>query len=147
MSGTPEKQHVHLKSYDGVETFTNNKSVMAKCSEYFRKLFKIPEALENLQQHGFNTALDEKPTMDEVVRVIKGLKDGKTPGGDEIPVDVWKYSGANVSNRLHRWMTKIWEDGHLPQSWKDVSIVTIYQKMSDVYIFFPQPARSLLGSY
>ena len=61
-----------------------------------------PEVLENIQKRKVNTALDEKPTMDEVVGAIKGLKDAKTPGGDGISAEVWKYGGANLSNRIHR---------------------------------------------
>ena len=59
--------------------------------------------------------------MDEMVRAIKGLKDEKAPGGDGIPADVWKYGGANLSNRLHRWIIKIWEEDHVPQAWKDAN--------------------------
>ena len=44
--------------------------------------------------------------MDEMVRAIKGLKDEKAPGGDGIPEEVWKYGGANLSNRLHQWLSK-----------------------------------------
>ena len=44
--------------------------------------------------------------MDEMVRAIKGLKDGKAPGEDGIPEEVWKYGVANLSNKLHRWITK-----------------------------------------
>ena len=84
--------------------------------------------LENIQKRSVNTALDEKPTMDEMVRAIKGLKDGKALRGDGTPAEVWKYGGANLSNRLHRWIIKIWEEGHVPQSWKDANIVTIYKK-------------------
>ena len=92
--------------------------------------------------------------MDEMVRAIKGLKGGKAPGGDGIPSEVWKYGGVNLSNRLHRWIIKVWEEGHVPQAWKDANIVTIYKKgteqnvvITEVYLFFLQPARSLLGSY
>ena len=87
-----------------------------------------PEVMENIQKRSVNTALDEKPTMDEMVRAIKGLKDGKAPGGDGIPAEPWKYGGANLSNRLHRWIIKVWEEGHVPQAWKDTNIVTIYKK-------------------
>ena len=84
--------------------------------------------LENIQKHSINTALDEKPTMDEIVIVIKGLKDEKAPGGDGIQAEVWKYRGCNLSNRMNRWIIKIWEEGHIPQAWKDAIIVTIYKK-------------------
>ena len=61
-----------------------------------------PEVLENIQKRSVNIALDEKPTMDELVRAIKELKDGKAPGRDGILAEVWKYGGGNLSNRLHR---------------------------------------------
>ena len=66
--------------------------------------------------------------MDEMVRAINGLKDGKAPGGDIIPTEVLKYGGANLSNLLHRCVSKIWEEGHVSQASKDASIVTIYKK-------------------
>ena len=66
--------------------------------------------------------------MDEMVRAINGLKDGKSPGGDGISAEVWKYGGTNLSNSLHRWIIKVWEEGHVPQAWKDDNIVTIYKK-------------------
>ena len=99
----------------------------------FNKLLNFPgdiepEALENIQNRNVNTALDEKPTMDEMVRATKGLKDGKAPGGDEIPAELWKYGEANLSNRLHRWSIKIWEEDHVPQAWKDANIATIHKK-------------------
>ena len=69
-------------------------------AEYYRDIHEL-ECL--------NTALDEKPTMDEMVRAIKGLKYEKAPGGDGIPAEVWKYGGANLSNKLHRLIIKVWE--------------------------------------
>ena len=73
---------------------------MARWSEYFQKILNVPgyiepEVLENIQKRSVNTALDEKRTMDQMVRAIKGLNDGKAPGGDRLPAEVWKYRGAN----------------------------------------------------
>ena len=81
--GPQTKQPVHLKSSDGSEMFTDSKIVMARWSEYFQKLLNIPgdiepEVLENIQKRSVNTALDEKPTMDEMVRAIKGTKRWKS---------------------------------------------------------------------
>ena len=69
--GPQTKQHVHLKSSDGLEIFT-----MARWSEYFQKLLNFSgdiehEVLENIQKP---SVLDEKPIMDEMVRAIKGLR-------------------------------------------------------------------------
>ena len=33
-------------------------------------------------------------------KAIAGLKDGKAPGGDGIPAEVWKHGGDNLFSRL-----------------------------------------------
>ena len=131
--GPQTKQHVHLKSPNGLETFTNSKGVMARWNEYFQKLLNVPggiepEVLENIQKRSVNTVLDEKPTMYEVVRAIKGLKRWKSTRWRRNSSRSMEIRGANLSNRLHRWIIKIWEEGHVPQAWKDANIVTIYKK-------------------
>ena len=108
--GPLTNQPVHLKSFDGLEIFADSKSVMARWSEYFQKLLNVPGdiepgVLENIQNRSVNIALDEKLTMDEMVMAIKGLKDGKALGGDGI--SFMENGGANLSNRLHRWIIKI----------------------------------------
>ena len=46
MWGPQTKQHVHLKSSAGLETFTYSKSVIARWSEYFQKLLNVPGDIE-----------------------------------------------------------------------------------------------------
>ena len=66
--------------------------------------------------------------MEEMARAIAGLKDGKAPGGDGIPAEVWKHGGDHLFSRLHQLITNAWETGSVPQAGKDASIVTIYKK-------------------
>ncbi|KAK2150129.1 hypothetical protein NP493_2854g00014 [Ridgeia piscesae] len=66
--------------------------------------------------------------MDEIARAISCLNDGKARGGDGIPKEVWKHGVNNLFSRLHQLITKAWEVGSVPQSWKGASIVTIYKK-------------------
>ena len=118
---------------DGTETFSDSKRVMARWSEHFQKLLNVPgdidhEALDNIPQRITKTSLDEIPTMDEMARAIAGLNDGKEPGGDGIPAEVWKHGGDNLFSRLHQLITNAWEVGSVPQAWKDASTVTIYKK-------------------
>ncbi|KAK2175236.1 hypothetical protein NP493_739g02016 [Ridgeia piscesae] len=47
--------------------------------------------------------------MDWMARAIACLKDGKAPGGDGIPAEVWKHGGDNLFSRLHQLITNAWE--------------------------------------
>ena len=85
--GSKKKGPVQLKSTDGMETFSDSKRVVARWSKHH-------EALDNIPQRIIKTSLDEIPTMDEMARAIAGLKDGKAPGGDGIPAEVWKHGGV-----------------------------------------------------
>ena len=84
--GSKKKRPVHLKSTDGMETFSDSKRIVARWSEPFQKLLSVPgdidhEALDNIPQRITKTSLDEIPTMAEMARAIASLKDGKAPGG------------------------------------------------------------------
>ncbi len=130
--GPKKKGSVHLKSTDGMQTFSD-KRVVARWSEHFQKLLNVPgdinhEALDNIPQRITKTCLDEIPTMDEMARAIAGLKDDKAPGEDGIPAEVWKHGGDNLFSRLHQLITNAWEVGSIAQAWKGASIVTIYKK-------------------
>ena len=91
-----KKGPVQLKSTDGMETFSDSKRVVARWSEHFQKVLNVPgdidhEALDNILQHIIKTSLDEILAMDEMARANAGPKDGKAPGGDGIPAEVWKH--------------------------------------------------------
>ena len=131
--GHNKKRPVQLKSTDGMETFSESKRVVARWSEHFQKLLNVPgdidhEALDNIPQRITKTSLDEIPTMDEMARAIAGLKDGKAPGGDGIPAEVWQHGGDNLFSRVHQLITNAWETGSVPPAWKDSSIITFYKK-------------------
>ena len=36
--------------------------------------------------------------------------------------------GGQIVQQTHRWIVKIWEEGHVPQAWRNANIVTIYKK-------------------
>ena len=93
---------------------------MARWSEFFQNLLNIPgdrepEALEIIQQRRVNTALDEQPTVDEMVRALRVLNYGKAPRGDEFQQ---KYGNTvePICMLLHRGILKIWEECHVPQA-------------------------------
>ena len=77
-----------------METFSDSKRVVARCSEHFQKLLNVPgdidhEALDNISQRIIKTTLDEITTIDAMSKAIADLKYVKAPGGDGIPAEVW----------------------------------------------------------
>ena len=132
MWGPKIKGPIHLKSTDGMETFSDSKRFVARWREHFQKLLNVRgdinhEALDNIPQRITKTSFNEIPTMDEMARAIACLKDGKAPGGDGIPAEIRKHGGDNLISRLNQLITNAWEVGSVPQAWKDASIVTIYK--------------------
>ena len=112
--GTQEEGTCPLKSTDGMETFSDSKIVVARWSKHFKKLLSVPgdidhEALDKIPQYITKTSLEEIPSMAEMARASTGLKDGKAPGGDGIPAEVWKHEGDNLFSRLHQLITNAWE--------------------------------------
>ena len=70
MWGPKKKGPVHLKSTEGMETFSDSKRVVETWSEHFHKVLNVPgdidhKALDNIPQRITKTSLDEIPTMAE----------------------------------------------------------------------------------
>src|SRR5207247_7711911 len=84
--------------------------------------------LDAIEQKPEHANLDTPPTLEEVHAAIKAMRNGKTPGQDAIPAEVYKNGGCALVQRLHDLFLKIWQDGDVPQDFKDATIVTIYKK-------------------
>jgi len=66
-----------------------------------------------------------------VKKAIDQLSKGKAAGADSIPVEIYKEGGDEVIRRLLQLYVKIWEDGEVPQDFKDALIVHIYKRKGD----------------
>ena len=59
------------------------------------------------------------------------LPSSRAPGADSIPAEIYKEGGDEVIRRLLQLYVKIWEDGEVPQDFKDALIVHIYKRKGD----------------
>ncbi|XP_076301689.1 uncharacterized protein LOC143219703 [Lasioglossum baleicum] len=64
----------------------------------------------------------------EIIRVVKGLKDGKAAGGDGIPNEIWKHGGSEVQEELWRICNRVWRGGGWPEDWAEGVVVPIAKK-------------------
>ena len=72
--------------------------------------------------------LDETPTLDEVTKACRSLKNGKAAGPDGLPGEVFKYADPTVIESLHALIALFWTSEHIPKSWKDPIITMIYKR-------------------
>ena len=71
--------------------------------------------------------LEDPPIYEEIRKVTKWLKVGKSPGIDGIPAEVYQHRGEAVLNKLQDLFTDCWEKGTLPQDPRDAVIVSLYR--------------------
>jgi len=69
-----------------------------------------------------------EPRAFEVELAIEKLKNHKSPGTDQIPVELIKAGGRTICGEIHKLIISIWNKEELPDEWKELNIVPIYKK-------------------
>ena len=87
-------------------------------------LAKIPQADVKLE-------LDDPPTREKIRKATMQLKLGKSPGIDGIPAEVYQHRGEAVLDKLQDLFTNCWENGTLPQDFRDAVIVSLYKNKGE----------------
>ena len=70
---------------------------------------------------------EDEPTLDEVQKAIRKLKNGRAARPDGIPLELLKYAEEPVSRALHELFHKVWTAGRVPIKWKEGVIVSLYK--------------------
>jgi hypothetical protein len=66
------------------------------------------------------------PTLQETLGVIRNLKNNRAPGKDSVTLELMKYGGRKLWNRIHQLVKTIWETEQMPQEWDTTIICPIY---------------------
>lgn len=70
----------------------------------------------------------EKPTKEEVFQIIDRGKNGKVPGNDGISMEVIKYCGKMLKEKIHTLIAEIWTKERIPTVWETGIIIPIHKK-------------------
>lgn len=72
--------------------------------------------------------LDAVPTRLEVREAVRSLQNGRSPGEDGIPAEVFKHGGELMMERLNDLIVRIWHEEAVPDQLKNAVVVTIFKK-------------------
>ena len=118
-------------SADG-NLLTARQDILKRWGEHFKDVLNRESNVEmdminNLPQRPMIDSLAQAPSLAEVKTSIKQLSNGKAPGEDGIPGDIFKCGGGVLAQKLTELLLTIWNSGTVPQQFKDATIVYIYK--------------------
>ena len=118
-----------IKSTDGTVLITEQK-VIERWENYFRELLNRAEPEEPLEGQEYQRAEVEDviPTLEEVRKAMKSMKNSKAPGEDNLTAELFKSGGECLERKMTRLVQKIWRNERIPQSWSVGIIIPLHKK-------------------
>lgn len=118
-----------FKRIDG-SVATSDKENCQLLADYFKSLLNGEEpgerlGAENISQENPDS---QPPTLNEIKRIIKELKNNKAPGEDGIIAEMWKFGGEITAKTIHHVIEEIWKTGRIPDDWKCALIHPLHKK-------------------
>ena len=103
-------------------------SILAWWKNHFSQLLSIHE-VNDVRQTDIHTAelLVPEPRALEVELAIEKPNSHKSPGTDQIPVNLIKSEGRTVHYEIYK-LISIWNKDELPEEWKELIIAPICKK-------------------
>ena len=104
-------------------------SILAGWRNYFSQLLNV-HGVNDVRQTEIHTAepLVPEPSACEVELAIEKLKSHKSPGIDQIPVELIKAGSGTIRSDIHKFTIYIWNKEELSEEWKELIIVRFYKK-------------------
>ncbi|KAI8493246.1 hypothetical protein Bbelb_292500 [Branchiostoma belcheri] len=131
-----------LQAADGTTTLTEDQAILQRWQEHFQTLLNRPstasdDLLCKVPQHPVRHWMSVPPSYAEFQKALKLMKAGKSPGPDNIPLELISQGGLAVKTRLFTLILRMWETKAVPADLKDATIITIFKKGD----------RSVCGNY
>ena len=94
--------------------------------------------LEELPQFPTVHEMDVPPTLEEVKKAIESLKNGKTPGPDGIPGEIFKCGDEDLCHAILSIFQRCWQTIEVPKQWLHAIVTTLYKRKGE---------QSICGNY
>nr|VZI28741.1 unnamed protein product [Spirometra erinaceieuropaei] len=148
--GPPTEGTAPLLSADGSTLLTEKTQILQRWAEHFRGVLNRPSviseaAIARLPQVATNADLDLPPSLQETIRAVQQLSNGKAPGSDAIPAEVYKHGGPLLMDHLTALFQEMWRQGEVPQDFKDATIVHLYKRKGNRQVCDNHRGISLLN--
>ena len=127
------KQVDNVKDKNG-KLLTKENDVKTRWKEHFQEVLNRPEPahpaeidtdLEEAQKLEIDTAA---PTKEEIRHVLKGMKNGKSPGIDNITGELLRADMETATDQIHKITSMVWSKEQTPDDWRKGLIIKLAKK-------------------
>uniref|UniRef100_A0A2C9LNM3 Reverse transcriptase domain-containing protein n=1 Tax=Biomphalaria glabrata TaxID=6526 RepID=A0A2C9LNM3_BIOGL len=144
----PKESSSPIFSSDGNKLLTDKEDILVRWAEHFSTVLNCPssisaEAIARLEQVPINHSLTDPPRLNKVMTAISNLSNGKAPGLDSIPAEIYSLGSSEVTAKLTEIYQIMWEQKKLPQEFKDASI-HLYKRKGNRQLYDNHCGISLL---
>lgn len=110
---------------------TNTKNNCEILANYFTTLLNCAAPSERLRFVSPVPNPDSlPPSYEEIVDIIKSLKNNSAPGEDGLITEVWKLDHEHITPKIYRIILDIWTTERIPTEWKSALIHPLHKKGS-----------------
>ena len=105
-------------------------AIVNRWTEYCQELYNHPlnPDINILQRNNLDQDDDLPILKDEVINAIKSLKDGKSPGNDNISSELLKHVGDAIVNVFTELCQKAWSMKKWPAQWTQSLVIPVPKK-------------------
>ena len=96
--------------------------------QYYEKLWNTTNLHELQLEHNSTDYLHASVTLDELEKVLKLTKNGKSPGQDNINSELYKYAPEEFKVSLLQFLNHIYRENRIPNEWRNTVITPIFKK-------------------
>lgn len=120
------------KDKDGNLVGTKEK-ITERWAEYFQELLSTQQInsenryVEQIYREEENLS-NEVPKEEEILEVIRGLKNNRSAGEDGNQAEMIKYGGRKLHEMIVKLIQEIWKNEDMPKSWRVALICPIHKK-------------------
>ena len=130
------KQSTAVMDKEG-NTLSKKKDIQERWTEHFKEILNRdtpsnPITIADVEELNLGEVINEiatnEPTLDEVKKAVKKLKNGKAPGIDNITAELLKTEIEFSSSKIQEILAKVWRFETIPEAWRRGLIIKLPKK-------------------
>lgn len=123
---------IYIKTKEGKLVTGTEK--LNRWAEYFDSILneddqdRLPLQKHPMEEVVSNEKYTTPPALEEVITVLKEMKNYKSPGENGLVAELYKLGGETLQEQLHFIIKEVWNTETMPKRWSEALLCPIYKK-------------------